>query len=334
MRAPARYHPGEVTAQQRAGLVEQAELSRGGIGTAVPPPAVAFLDEQPVLFVGAADAHGQMWASLLTGNPGFVRVQDRNTGLPGVPDGSTLHVAARPVQADPLAAALAQPAQIGTLAIEPATRRRMRLNGRSRPTPAGLSISAEQVYANCPKYIQQRTPHPAPHRATPAVGTVTAALDGAQRSLLAGADTFFVATRSADGDADVSHRGGRPGFVQVLGGTELRWPDYVGNAMMMTLGNLQQDRAAGLLFLDWRTGTTVQLTGTAIVDWDPARAADLPGAQRAVHYHITQVVQIEHASPLAWTAPVFSKHNPPTPTSQRTPGQAAAEPAERRGGRS
>lgn len=332
MRAPARYHPGEIAAQQHAGLVEQAELSRGAIGTAVPPPAVAFLEEQPVLFVGAADTHGQMWASLLTGSPGFVQVQARNTGPPDVPGGSTVHVAARPVQADPLADVLGQPGQIGTLAIEPATRRRMRLNGRYRPTSAGLSISAEQVYANCPKYIQQRTPHPAPHCARPALCTVTAALDDMQRRLLAGADTFFVATRSADGDADVSHRGGRPGFVQVLSGTELRWPDYVGNAMMMTLGNLQQDAAAGLLFLDWQTGTTLQLTGTATVDWDPARAYDFPGAQRAVRYHITRVVQIDHASALAWTAPVFSKHNPPAPTSQRTAEQAAAEPAERRGG--
>ena len=126
---------------------------------------------------------------------------------------------------------------------------------------------------------------------------------------------------------------GRPGFVQVLSGTDLRWPDYAGNAMMMTLGNLQQDPAAGLLFVNWQTGTTLQLTGTATVDWEPARARDLPGAQRAVRYQITQAVQIEHASPLAWTEPVFSKHNPPAPTGQRVSGQATAELAGRAGSR-
>lgn len=57
----------------------------------------------------------------------------------------------------------------------------------------------------------------------------------------------------------------------------------------------------------------MQLAGSASVDWDPTDAADLPGAQRAVRFRVDQVVQTEHASPLAWTAPVSSKHNPAAP---------------------
>jgi hypothetical protein len=138
-------------------------------------------------------------------------------------------------------------------------------------------------------------------------------LTPAQRAWVASADTFFVATRSADGDADASHRGGGPGFVQVLGDTELRWPDYTGNAMLMTLGNLQQDPAAGLLFVDWDSGATLQLTGRATVEWDAAGA--LPGAQRTVRFRLQRAVQIDHASPLAWSAPDYSRHNPPMPGS-------------------
>nr|WP_218822259.1 pyridoxamine 5'-phosphate oxidase family protein [Geodermatophilus pulveris] len=109
------------------------------------------------------------------------------------------------------------------------------------------------------------------------------------------ADTFFVATRSAAGDADASHRGGNPGFVQVLGDTELRWPDYTGNAMMMTLGNLRQDPAAGLLFVDRRDGSTLQLTGTATVDW--GASDERPGAERVVRFRLRRAVQTDHASP-------------------------------------
>jgi len=297
-----RYHPGEIRAHELAGLVEQAEHSRGAIGASVPPAAAAFLARQPLLVVGAADRAGHLWASLLTGPPGFA----------GAVDPGTLEVAARPVPGDPLGEALAGPARVGVIAIEPAARRRMRVNGRSEPTATGVRVTADQVYANCPKYIRQRGPRPAPQPRAPAAGATTAVLTPSQQAWIGSADTFFVATRSAAGDADASHRGGNPGFVQVLSDTELRWPDYTGNAMLMTLGNLQQDPAAGLLFVDWREGTTLQLTGTATVDWHASD--ELPGAERVVRFRLRRAVQVDHASPLVWSEPAFSRHNPPAST--------------------
>jgi hypothetical protein len=260
-----------------------------------------------VLVLGAADGAGRLWASLLTGTPGFVRAVDP----------STVDVAARPVPGDPLEAVLARPVRVGTVAVQPATRRRMRLNGRSAPTATGVRISADQVYANCPKYIQQRSPRPVAEPGPPGPATATDALSAEQRAWIRSADTFFVATRSAAGDADASHRGGGPGFVQVLSGTELRWPEYVGNAMLMTLGNLQEDPSAGLLLVDWGSGATLQLTGTATVDW--GAADELPGAQQVVHFRVRCVVQTERASPLAWTEPVSSRHNPPVAPQPRPP---------------
>jgi predicted pyridoxine 5'-phosphate oxidase superfamily flavin-nucleotide-binding protein len=292
------YHPGELAAQRRAGLVEQAQHSRLAIRTTLPPPAVQFLAEQSMIVVSAADDGGRMWATLLTGQAGFINASDERT----------IDINARPMPGNPLALVLAQPAEVGSIAIEPGTRRRMRLNGVSHPTPNGLRVRAEQVYANCPKYIQQRTPQRATDdrpTAPPVIGEV---LTPSQQETIGRADTFFVATRSAAGACDVSHRGGNPGFVQVLSPDRLRWPDYVGNAMMMTLGNLQQDPAAGLLLIDWSSGTTLHLTGTAEVDWDPA--VPMPGARRAVDFHIERVVQIDNASPLTWSAPKYSRFNP------------------------
>ncbi|SCL44664.1 hypothetical protein GA0070606_0393 [Micromonospora citrea] len=292
------YHPGELAAQRRAGVAEQAEYSRLAIGTTLPPPAVQFLTEQPMIVVGAADDDGRMWATLLTGPAGFV----------SAPDERTVDVEARPVPGDPLAPVLARPAQVGSIAIEAGTRRRMRLNGVSHPRPAGLRIIAEQVYANCPKYIQQRTPQRAADTRPTAPPVVGETLTPTQQEFVRRADTFFVATRSAAGACDASHRGGNPGFVQVLSPARLRWPDYVGNAMMMTLGNLQQDPAAGLLLVDWLSGTTLHLSGAARVDWDPA--VPMPGAQRVVDFRVERVVQIDHASPLTWSAPRYSRFNP------------------------
>ena len=91
-------------------------------------------------------------------------------------------------------------------------------------------------------------------------------LDEAARDLIESADTFFVASRSraelgADGGLDMSHRGGRPGFVGVQGDT-LAIPDFRGNRFFNTLGNLLGDPRAGLLFVDFTTGELLQLQGT------------------------------------------------------------------------
>ena len=52
----------------------------------------------------------------------------------------------------------------------------------------------------------------------------------------------------------------------------LSFPDYAGNTMYMTLGNLAANPRAGLLFLDWETGDALQLTGRAAIDWSAERA--------------------------------------------------------------
>lgn len=301
----AHYHPGEVQAHHLAGLVDQAEHSRLAIRSTFPAAATDFLKAQPMLVLSAADAEEHVWAALLSSRPGFVSVVDERT----------LDVHARPAPGDPLSTVLANPARVGAIALEPGTRRRMRVNGSSRPTGTGLRITADQVYANCPKYIAQRSPWQVDEQGAPATPQVTTALDEQQHRLITAADTFFVGTRSADGDMDSSHRGGNPGFVRVHDATSLSWPDYTGNAMLMTLGNLLQDPAAGLLFVDWDSGATLQLSGTARTDWAPGESAP-DGAQRVLHFDVDRVVQQDGVSALRWTPPALSRSNPPLTASR------------------
>lgn len=112
------------------------------------------------------------------------------------------------------------------------------------------------------------------------------------------------------GGADASHRGGNPGFVRVPDGATLEWPDYSGNSMFNTLGNITINPNAGLLFLDFEQGHTLQRTGQADVVWDPERAATFPGAERVVEFHIEQTVQVTHASPLRFRFLQYSRFNP------------------------
>ncbi|MCI3269596.1 pyridoxamine 5'-phosphate oxidase family protein [Streptomyces cylindrosporus] len=288
------YHEGSRALQDRVGVRETADHVGRAIGDGIKPVAAAFLELQPLLVLGAADPEtARVWASPVTGAPGFARATTPHQ----------MSVTGRVRPGDPLAPALAtEGVRIGTIALDPRTRRRMRLNGRLRPTPRGLAISADRVFSNCPKYIQRRQSYEVvadrgakdPRRGTE--------LTAHQRRFIASADTFFIATVHEEG-ADVSHRGGNPGFVRVDSPRALSWRDYPGNSMFLTLGNIRSDSRAGLLFLDWTTGTTLQLTGEARTLF----GAD--GARR-VRFELTEATETPSALPLRWSEPEYSPANP------------------------
>ncbi|MFC9932236.1 pyridoxamine 5'-phosphate oxidase family protein [Streptomyces sp. NPDC127190] len=304
----AGYHAGSRTLQDRLGVRDRADHVGRSLGQDIKPVAAAFLELQPLLVVAAAAPEtGRVWASALTGTPGFVRAtgpRRMSVHTPGPSahaSGTSEHPPAR--LEDPLATALGTPGTpVGTIALDPRTRRRMRLNGRLRPTPRGFTVEADQVFSNCPKYIQRREGYETVPGRTPGPSRRLTRLGAAEADLVRAADTFFLATVHSAG-ADASHRGGNPGFVQVTSPTELTWPDYPGNAMFLTLGNLHTDPRAGLLLLDWETGTTLQLTGRARTEF----SAD---GGRTVRFTLAEARLTPAALPLRWTPPEYSPANP------------------------
>ncbi|MFD8812729.1 pyridoxamine 5'-phosphate oxidase family protein [Streptomyces sp. NPDC059627] len=288
------YHAGSRALQEQTGLREAADHVGRAVGDHIKPVAAAFLELQPLLVIGAADpANGRVWASPLSGEPGFVRATSSRQ----------ISVTGGPVPGDPLADALAQPdIPVATIALDPRTRRRMRLNGTSRPTSAGLAVTAERVFANCPKYIQRRAEYWWDPHGRPGPSRHGVELTGPQAAFVAASDTFFLSTTGPSG-VEASHRGGNPGFVQVISPTELSWPDYPGNAMFLSLGNLVLDPRAGLMFLNWTDGTALHLTGRARTE----SAAD---GTRRVHFIAERIVETPSAVHLRWAEPEFSPANP------------------------
>ena len=281
----ATYHEGELEVQRRAGVALNAERIGRGIHATIPPLARQFALERPFVVVGAGAADGRMWASLLRGTPGFLTV----------PAEDRLHIAARLDEDDPLAEALAGGADVGLLLIDPTTRRRMRVNGRARPDgAAGLEITTREVYANCQKYIQPR--EVALPGAVTSLAGLGSSLDAGQMRRLADADTLFLASRHPVAGADVSHRGGARGFVHVAAPDRLVIPDYSGNMMFNTLGNLAADPRAGLLLVDFEHGGTLQLSGRARIEWDRSAVAAYEGAERLVELTVEAVVEREGAA--------------------------------------
>lgn len=309
----ATFHEGEVAVQQRMGVRERlAEVGSQVIRDHMPQQHRTFFAQLPFMVAGTVDALGQPWASVLAAPPGFI----------SSPDPRELQVRALPLPHDPLRRTLAAGQPIGLLGIEPHTRRRNRMNGVVGPVDAeGFSVRVGQSFGNCPKYIQAREPvyidRPAGPGAAAAVLHESTGLDAPARRLIAQADTFFIATahpgvageadaaaaaqgREVSQGVDVSHRGGRPGFVHIDGDDTLTVPDYVGNFFFNTLGNLAVNPRCGLLFIDFETGGLLYLAARASIVWDGAEIQAFPGAQRLLRLRVHAVRRVEAALPLRW----------------------------------
>lgn len=289
------WHQGEIALQQQAGVAERmADVGQRVIRDHMPDQHRDFYAQLPFIVAGSVDAHGDAWATLLEGQPGFIFS----------PNATTLDIEARPHQGDPAAAGMQDGAPVGLLGIELHTRRRNRMNGVLQAIGGGFRVQVEQSFGNCPRYIQLRDFHFAHPPAEPYRGEVEtlSALDDVARASIGAADTFYVATY-AERQVDASHRGGKPGFVRVSEDGLLTIPDFNGNLFFSTLGNIHQNGKAGLLFVDYASGDTLQLSGDAEVILDSPEIAAFQGAERLWTFRPRRIVRRRAALALRWLTP-------------------------------
>src|ERR1051325_4040528 len=98
--------------------------------------------------------------------------------------------------------------------------------------------------------------------------TLHAAFSERDRELIERSAMFFLATVDADGNPDCSYKGGVPGFVRVVDETTLAWPDYDGNGMFRSLGNILVHSKVALLFIDFERPSRIRVHGRAVVTED------------------------------------------------------------------
>lgn len=282
------FHRDELAAQALAG-----QGARGApIRPFMPDQHRDFFAGLPYLFVAAPDAEGWPVASVLWGQAGFVQS----------PDPATLRITSTPGGGDPATSGLATGCDVGLLGLDLTTRRRNRANGQlTEVDNDGLTVRVIQCFGNCAQYIQTRRPTAVAR--PPAPIEAFDEMDDAARALIAAADTFFVASRSrpevgSGGGLDMSHRGGRPGFVGVHGNT-LAIPDFRGNRFFNTLGNLLGEPRTGLLFVDFASGDLLQVQGRAEIDWTP-RGMGPDGAERLWRVKVERAWRRPGAFPFAW----------------------------------
>jgi uncharacterized protein len=303
------FHSGEVRLQQQTGERDRAILSGRLISDAIPPAAHPFIGQQAYVVVAWLAPDGRLWSELVVSAPGFAASSA---------DGSRLALEVprrRDVAANfSILHQIAPGHHVGLLFIELASRRRLRVNGIvGERLGDALWICVAEAYPNCPKYIQRRElvsatdEKPAPHPVPSAEGTV---LEESLARLIRDADTFFVASAHPNGLVDCSHRGGRPGFITVEANT-LHIPDYPGNSMFGTLGNLALCPRAGLTFIDFDNQRQLRLTGNATLDIEgTAHVGETGGTGRWWSFTAAYWTASSLPTSLAWRLVDRSPFNP------------------------
>ncbi len=283
------WHQGEKLIQERLGVATRMEdVGRRVIRDYMPDQHRTFYQQLPFMLLGSVDAEGNAWASIIEGKPGFVQS----------PDPRHLSFQARLQASDPAASNLMRGRPIGLLGIELHTRRRNRMNGRIHQDDAhGFSVEVEHSFGNCPQYIQIRDVTWENQEPT-SVSTVEhmSHLDAEAQAFIRAADTCFLASYvDRDGNidkrsVDISHRGGKTGFVDV-DGDNLTIPDFPGNFFFNTLGNLMTNPRAGLLFIDFENGDLLQINAKAEIVFDGPEVVAFQGAERLLRLHVYKIIR-------------------------------------------
>lgn len=310
------FHEGEVALQERSGVRSEARRNGAMVEATLHPAMRSFLAEQRLLALSAPDARRRPAAHLLFGAPGLATAED---GRLVTLDRSRLLGS----QSEPPWADLVPGTRLGLLAIDFATRRRLRVNGTVGSLSGGaVEVAVAEVFPNCPKYIQRRRLVGGAGAPSAAAVTRGTRLDAVRRDTIQRSDTLFVASHHPGRGADVSHRGGVPGFVQILDDQTLRIPDYPGNGMFQTLGNLAVSRDAGLAVVDFARGRILQLAGETSLRFDVPEDPRHPtgGTGRSWDFQIEGWVESSAPPTFRWELLEPSPFNP-------APGAGGEPPA-------
>lgn len=288
-------HKGELFVQTLLGVRQPGDPIGAYIPSTIPEYFNQFIEAQNMVVVGAKDSEQNVYCYLLAGEPGFM----------GVLEPDTLRIDAGSYATDLYAPSFQSGKELGLLIINMAMKARIRINGAIVKGMADgeVLVKVAQAYSNCNRFIHGRSLSLRKSgKDERHVAYREPLLNSFHQNIIANSDTFFIATSSRDGKMDASHRGGNRGFVQVMDDRTLLFPDYSGNMMFNTLGNLVENSSIGLLFIDFDNGDTLHITGDAEILWDRNEGTDpqFPGAQRLLKIAIREVMQMQTNDNFIW----------------------------------
>ncbi|KAH9219920.1 oxidoreductase-like protein [Leptodontidium sp. 2 PMI_412] len=291
------------------------------------PQAANTLIRAPLIALGTLDDEGRPWTTLWGGEAGFSRAIAQ--GIIGVK--TTVDREYDPVvkvllgdKADgEVVQVQGTGKMVSGLTINLETRKRVKLYGRMvagalAATEEGIGevqlvVKIEQSLGNCPKYLNKK--QIVPHIPQPKLVSSDLQLTQAAVELLAKADLFFISSSNHESDMDCNIRGGSPGFIRILSNAEgevtLVYPEYSGNRLYQTLGNLRTTPRAGLVVPDFETGDALYITGTTEILVGKDAAEVISHTNLAVKIKVEATKFISDSLAFRGHNGEFSPYNPP-----------------------
>ena len=299
------FHEGECEVQEKAGEQEIAKRVGRVISDKIPRSAFEFINNQPLVVTSSIDVDGNIWSSIHIGHTGIVTVLDEHNVQINI---SKILKS----NSDPFWENIKENKNIGMLFMELTTRRRFRLNGSISSINENIFVSVAQAYPNCPKYIQRRELEiSGSDKGQNGSISTGSSLNDNIKEWISTSDTLFVGSSDSNSNLDSSHRGGNPGFVEIVDDSTLKIPDYPGNSMYNTLGNFVSNPKAGLLFADFNKFKTLHLTGDAEIIWGEKDSEEKTGGtMRFWKFYISKWIQIDSLDNINWKFVDFSPFNP------------------------
>ncbi|MCJ1262212.1 hypothetical protein MMC22_002082 [Lobaria immixta] len=306
-----------------------------------------LVHRSPLLALGILDCEGRPWTTILGGESAFMRplgpsiVGIRTLAAPRFDP--VLELLLLDIQGGGADKQANDGRIVSGLPIDLATRNRVKLSGRLVPGRLAfeahgnddsvgkiqLMINVESslgmrlllsilnggnltMKGNCPKYLNKKLI--IPDLPKPVMIADSLPLPEEALRLLAKADMFFISSSNHDAAMGTNHRGGPPGFVRVLNNdsssTSLIFPEYSGNRLYQTLGNLQVYPKAGLVVPDFDTQGVLYLTGTTEIIVGKAAAALLPRSNLVVQINVTAARFVQQGLAFRGLPRELSPYNP------------------------
>ncbi len=308
--APSKpYHSGELAAQHKAGTrgaaIELAEVMTDSLSFSSNHDAFLAARRFSVLTNVEADS-GHVWVTPLFGKKGDLKAISENEII----------ISGGCIPVDDVINLCQSGTPLSLLAIDLNQHRRLRINGVAKApidsVSNALTFNVREFSPNCPKYINKRTIIVDANGAEPinseAVREKRTRLSESDQAFITAMDTLWIGSYAPDIGADTNHRGGKPGFIRVTSPTTIEWPEYRGNGMFFTSGNLEVNDKAGVTLIDFESGSFIQMTGHGYVDWQ--HNGSYEGATRVIKYHIEKLVRVDQATTHRWERLDFSPYNP------------------------
>lgn len=302
------FHEGEKSFHRALGIEERMEEIGARIfRDYMPDQHRDFFAQLPMIHICALDKAGHPCAILRVGQPGFI----------SSPDEYTLIIESAPLIGEPENLQLQKGSKISIVGVEFATRRRNRLNATiSQHEHNRIEMKVDQSFGNCPKYIQIRNMFPAEQTDVTSETFKAETIGDRERNLISSIDTLFIASRSPiiDDDprngVDINHRGGNPGFIEILDDQTIQFPDYLGNNIFNTFGNIVNDPRVGIQLIGFESKTLMHLQGHAEVITLEGKFDGNPDMGRRVKIQIDTIISVTNALPFS---PQFISWSPMLP---------------------